>query len=203
MPIFINLAGQQFGNWTVIKRVETNKRNIHWYCVCDCGNEGIIAGHKLNNGKTRSCGCSKKSHGLSDHKFYNTWYLMIYRCFNASCKKYQYYGGRGITVCDEWKNNPKSFLDWCDLQEPIPENYSLDRINNEKNYCPDNCRFASKKEQVLNRNMTIWTENETLCVKDFVEKYGKVPYKTALNRIHRGWNFIEAATIPRYKKRNE
>lgn len=213
MSVFINLIGQRFTRLKVIEKIPGKPRVSRWRCICDCGNIHDANSAELKKGKTKSCGCLRKelakenvkkslekviTHGLANHRFYHTWHQMNKRCNNPKCNGFENYGGRGIIVCDEWKYDPVEFLTWCDSQESIPKGYTLDRINTDDNYRPENCRFVSMKEQERNRrnNRIIEYNGEKMCFTEFVEKYGLVSLHTARTRIRRGWNFREAALRP-------
>lgn len=196
----IDLTGQRFGRWTVISFSEIRNHSAYWNCQCDCGTESKVDGHGLRRGRSKSCGCFnlevRTTHGLDKHRFIKTWRHMNDRCYNTKDKEYKNYGGRGITICDEWRGDPTAFCAWCDSQEPVPKEYSIDRINNDGNYCPENCRFASNHQQQRNKTNTVWIDynNETLCLQDFIEKYAEVPLSIVKNRIYDlGWNPIKAA----------
>ena len=122
---------------------------------------------------------------------------MIYRCYDSTRPGYELYGGRGISICDEWRDDPTSFLTWCDSQEPIQDGYSLDRIDNEGNYEAENCRFVSKEVQGGNRRDNIMIEHngETLCLMAFFKKYGLVSYDTMMRRVHDGMSHKDAAIM--------
>lgn len=159
MRKLIDLSGKVIGRLKVIERVPDKPVVPYWRCVCSCGNEVEVQGSNLRSGHTKSCGClnneklSKRryKHGLSYEKHYVTWKNMIKRCYDHKNEYFSCYGGRGILVCDNWKNDPKQFIDWVESQKPIPDTYSLDRVNNDGNYCPENCRFTSKQVQSENR----------------------------------------------------
>lgn len=157
-----DLTGQRFGRLVVIKR-ESNynkNRSARWLCVCDCGNQTIVRSGSLFNGGTKSCGClrsdnfrelgyaRKKEH--RDSRQYNIWRSMRQRCHNPKNSRYRDYGGRGITVCDEWLNNFEAFYEWS-IANGYREDLSIDRIDNDKGYSPDNCRWTTMKEQRNNR----------------------------------------------------
>ena len=107
----------------------------------------------IKNGNTKSCGClNGDAHGLTSHKFYHTWRQMVQRCTNPKIKVYKDYGGRGISVCEEWLNI-RNFVDWAEKTHPNQEGYTLDRINNDKGYSPENCTWSDKTTQNINQRM--------------------------------------------------
>ncbi len=158
-----DIAGKRFGRLTVIERYGVNNhRNITWKCICDCGNVVIEDGSSLRSGHTKSCGCLMteivsaqfKKHGGSKSRLYVVWGGMIARCTNPSHTAYKNYGGRGISVCDEWKNDFAKFQKWA-YENGYDENAkthvcTIDRINNDGNYGPNNCRWVDMKTQCNN-----------------------------------------------------
>jgi len=204
----IDLSKQKFGRLIVIERVE----NYKWLCKCDCGIEKIIRGSSLKSGDTKSCGCLAKEqlikrstkHGHNKKgkqtKIYQSWRHMIERCTNSNYSEYQYYGGRGITVCERWLNF-ENFLE--DMDEPPTQEHSIDRIDNDGNYCKSNCRWATKREQARNtrRNLLITFDGETQCLMWWAEKFN-INYHTLYNRIYRnGWPIEKALTTPVQKRK--
>ncbi len=119
-----------------------------------CKKEFECIVQSVKSGSTKSCGCFttklNTTHGISQNKFYNTWKHMVDRCTNPKIKAYKDYGGRGISVCEEWLNI-RNFVDWCDLTHPNMEGYTLDRINNDKGYSPENCTWSDKTTQAINK----------------------------------------------------
>lgn len=154
----IDLTGRKFGRLVVLGRESVEQRHVHWRCRCDCGNEVVVTGNNLKKLHTTSCGCvhsertiqSNTTHGKSKTRLYRTWKNMKNRCYNPNVRSYSDYGARGITVCDEWLNNFQCFYDWA-IQSGYREDLSIDRINNDDGYYPENCHWADAKEQANNR----------------------------------------------------
>ena len=160
----VNLVGQRFGRLLVLEEDMTNnKKKAKWICKCDCGNITSVYGYNLKNGNTKSCGCqyadrkgkknpAYKQNAISRHMLSATWYNMNQRCFNPNATEYSSYGGRGITVCEEWKNDFWKFVDYATkLENYGEEGRTLDRINNNGNYEPGNIRWVTKEQQYQNR----------------------------------------------------
>ena len=201
-------TGQRFGRLTVIRyaglyKAPGGKTAGKWECLCDCGNTHIVVGTTLANGDTVSCGCfvieaqrlSHVTHGMSHTKAYRCWGLMKDRCENPKGKHFPEYGGRGITVCEEWRQSFEIFLQ--DMGEPPSPTHTIERIDNDGPYSPTNCRWATRKEQARNtrRNVLYTYQGECLTLAEWAEKVNK-PYKVLHHRISRGWTVEETLTIP-------
>lgn len=203
---FEDLSGKTFGRWTVgtsKKIVVGDRRRTGWLCRCACGTKRWIDAKTLKKGASQSCGCGKVTHGLTTiagkHPLYIAWVGMWTRCTNDKEPQWKDYGGRGITVCDRWKD-VQAFID--DMMPTWKPGLSIDRKENNGNYCPENCRWASRAEQNRNRRNTVRvkTPEGDLCVCDAIRKYGVVTYTAALYRIKHGWDPWKAMTTPRDSK---
>jgi hypothetical protein len=157
----IDLTEKRFGRLIAVEEAPKNKHgNTMWECLCDCGNKISVPASHLRSGNTKSCGCYEHDllverntkHGLGHHQIYSVWKDMLRRCYNPANKHYKYYGGRGIAVCDEWKDNPKAFIAWAE-NHGWKKKLDIDRFNNDKGYSPNNCRFATRSGNLLNTRL--------------------------------------------------
>ena len=201
----IDLTGQRFGRLVVLCQVPTEKGEVlKWECVCDCGKTVVVKGASLRYGLTQSCGCLRaeneapKEDAYHRQRLYGVWAGMMQRCFYKNHASYSRYGGRGITVCEEWKDYA-NFRKWA-YANGYDENHgvkecTLDRIDNDGNYCPENCRWVDRKTQNTNRsvNHIIEYQGKTLTVSEVAELVGVKPH-TLLKRLKSG-KTVDEATI--------
>lgn len=194
---------KKFGKLTVMSESGKGARGYEWDCKCDCGGmANNVVGHDLRNGKKTSCGCRygerKRTHGMSDTRPHYIWGNMKKRCDNPNSLDYPRYGGRGITYCEEWKQF-ESF--WADMKEGYRDDLTLDRKDNNGNYCKDNCRWVSLKKQQNNRrdNRIVEYDGKSCTLSEFAETTG-INYNSILTRLHAGLPFDEAIQIPEKEK---
>ena len=209
-PKVEDISGKRFGRLTAIKYIGKSKgKQTLWECKCDCGNIAIAHHQNLKSGHTSSCGCynsevaseREKEHGQSGTRLYNIWHDMIYRCYNGNHRSYKDYGGKGIIVCNEWKDDFEAFRNWA-IENGYKENLSIDRIDSDKNYCPENCRWATDIQQANNtsRNLIFTVDGCTDTLANLCRKYN-IPYTLAHSRIYRNWDIKKALTEPSQRKR--
>lgn len=193
MPNRIDLTGKRFGRLTVIEYAGKSK----WLCKCDCGTVKAMSGEGLRKKGVQSCGCLCKErhpvkHGDSYTRLYKRYKGMLSRCNNPNNVGWKNYGGRGIYVCEEWANDYETFKSWALTNGYSPE-LTIDRIDNDGPYSPDNCRFVTKKEQACNRrdSRPISIGGVEKVAKDWVAE-STVSYDGILSRLERGWSPEEA-----------
>ena len=169
MPGKYDLTGQKFGRLTALYTVPNNNHHTRWHCVCECGNTKDVLQQNLCNGHVRSCGClhaernvekisaynssiNRESHNETKTKLYHIWVGMKSRCFGKTSTAYDRYGGRGISICNEWKDSFLSFKEWA-LSNGYSEELTIDRIDVNGDYSPDNCRWVSNSIQQFNKRI--------------------------------------------------
>lgn len=206
---FIDITGEKFNRLTVLKREENKGTRAYWLCKCDCGNEIITDGKRLRSGYTKSCGCLQKEkaffnnkfkHGLADTRLSNIYFKMKSRCTNSHSKRYKDYGGRGITICDEWMKESKNFFEWA-INNGYKKDLTLERINNEKGYSPDNCKWATYQDQANNtrRNHLVTIDGESHTIAEW-SRITNISYSTIRARIRRGYKGKDLISSNKVKK---
>jgi len=198
MPKIIDLTGQRFGRLTAIKRAENDATGrAQWLCQCECGGGKTVKADLLRRGSTTSCGCAAREqrtkaarsqrHAFSKASMpreYASWWAMLARCNNPDHRGYHCYGGRGVRVCDRWANSFRAFVEDMGRR---PVGHSLDRIDQDGHYTPDNCRWATRKEQANNRrnNRLITAHGKTMTIAQWAEATG-LKYWVIRHRLDRG-----------------
>lgn len=189
-----DLTGQRFGRLKVIGVDDRNTRKTYFLCECDCGTVKSIRSDGLLSGAVKSCGCLKReqdeinldrtTHNMSSTRLYQIWQGMRGRCYNKHDPRYERYGGRGITVCDEWREFAR-FCEWS-KKNGYQDNLTIDRINNDEGYRPDNCRWATNETQANNResNIKITIGNSERTLTQWCEIF-RVDYRATLSRYNR------------------
>jgi hypothetical protein len=199
-----DISGKRFGRLVAIRYAGKSKGNqTLWECKCDCGNISIVHQQDLTTGHTKSCGCysresiiqRNKTHGDTKTRIYRIWSDMLFRCSSVKHDSYYLYGGKGISVCDEWKDY-NNFKKWA-LENGYSDNLSIDRIDSSKNYEPSNCRWATIIEQNnnTNRNLMFEIDGTTKSLAEWCREYN-ASYARVHSRIYSGWNIIDALTRP-------
>lgn len=198
MRKYHDLSGMTFGRLTAIHPTRTNGGKFAWLCKCSCGKERVVRTADLTNGHTQSCGCllqeRVRTHGLSNTDPYDAWLGMIHRCTRPNNKDYARYGGRGITVCDEWLEY-SNFYKWA-ISRGYTKGLTIDRIDNDSGYSPENCRLATNLEQQRNRrnSIKITYKGERLTLKEFSERH-HISYYTAYWRYRNNRDILTGGAI--------
>lgn len=196
---FNDLTGERFNRLTVLGlSTRRSGRKTYWVCKCNCGNNKVVRSDSLKDGSVKSCGCLKEeqdalnltanhSHLESRTVLHNRWLSMKARCFNVSNSRYSRYGGRGITMHKQWVDSYESFRDWA-LDNGFDKSLTIERIDNDGNYGPDNCTWIPMKEQANNRSTNVNIEylGRTQNMKQWTDELG-LKYGTINARYHRGW----------------
>lgn len=208
----IDRVGKRYNKLTVVEQAGfSDRREKLWKCQCDCGNYTIVKGGNLTSGAVKSCGCLRKTtkptlkHNSSHTKLYRKWASIKRRCYTQSSKDYANYGGRGIKMCDEWKNSFECFRDWA-LNNGYSDELTIERIDFNKDYCPDNCTWIPFNKQQENRRYCryITYKGETRTLTDWCKRLG-LSYKQVHNRMNKlGWSFEKSISEPtNIEKRNK
>lgn len=209
MPNIIDLTGQTFGKLTVVEFMGRKNHHSWFRCVCECGGETTTTSNNLRRIHTVSCGCVNEklfreasfTHRLCKHPLYVSWIGMRNRCYYKKHNRYKHYGGKGIKVCAEWKDNFQCFYDWS-IANGWARGLSIDRKENDKDYCPENCKFSTVKEQSRNRtsNIIITINGITRIATEWAEITGGNA-TTIRSRFKKGWT-PEESVYGRLKKIN-
>lgn len=206
-------VGGKVGRLLLLKDIRMphgNKTDAGYLCRCECGNETMVLRSNLLCGSVVSCGCfhkevasmANRKHRKSGDRVYRIWAEMKSRCLNNNNIGYERYGGRGIKVCDRWKDSFESFL--VDMGEPPGNDYTIDRIDNNGDYEPSNCRWATPMQQSRNRRSCIMVEygGEKICVAELAERLG-ISSQLLRRRIKRGWDLESAINTPSDTRNNK
>lgn len=204
MGKLIDLTGQRFGRLVVLKRAVSDNHGAKWFCRCDCGNTLSVRAYALRSGHTVSCGCYRleqtlsavTTHAESGTKLHKVWRGIKWRCYDVHSPVYKYYGARGIIVCDEWIDNFENFRDWA-LANGYQEGLSIDRINVDGDYSPQNCRWGDAFTQMNNtrRNHFMEFQGEIHSVSEWSRLKG-ISVGCLFSRLRRGWSVERTLTEP-------
>lgn len=191
MGILVDIKGQKFNRLTVLELDYIKGKRTYWKCQCDCGNIISVRGDSIRNGHAKSCGCLQKEsarktftkHGAYKSRIYRIWYCMLRRCYAPTYYEYHNHGGRGIIMCDEWRNDFVAFYNWA-MENGYKDNLTIDRIDNNGNYEPNNCRWATMMEQSNNTRRNVFYEynGERLTIAQLARKYN-IEYGTLYSRL--------------------
>ena len=183
MPKLIDMKGQSFGRFVVLEKAESREDGALWLCLCVCGKRRVVSGKHLRSGHSQSCGCLTKIHGMTHTREFASWTKMRRRCLAGTCHAYSSYGGRGIAICKGWDRFNAFYSD----MGPRPEGTSLDRIDNNGDYCPENCRWATPSQQQnnkkCNRHIVYRGVRRTLSQWSRIVE---IPVSTLWGRMHKG-----------------
>lgn len=194
----IDLTGRTFGKLTVIRREGTRKRRQGtqptWLCNCECGKTAVVGGVELRHGLTKSCGCLQRPHGMFGTPEYKAWTSMKGRCENPRARQYKNYGARGISVAERWRVSFATFL--ADMGRRPTSKHSIDRINNDGNYEPGNCRWATKTQQARNTRVSrvLSAGGTSATIPEWAERTG-IGASAIRERLRRGWSPERAVGI--------
>lgn len=212
MSKLIDITGKRYNHLTVIRRVENAKNGVAvWECRCDCGNITKVRGSNLKSGAVKSCGCLRHTtkptlkHNMSHTRLYRTWAAMKQRCYGSSNRSLKDYGGRGIKMCEEWRESFELFMEWA-MSNGYSDDLTIERINVDGDYCPENCMWIPWEQQQGNRRMNLRLEHngKTQNLAAWCRELS-LPYSQIHNRIYKlGWSFERAISEPVHaEKRNK
>lgn len=205
--VAIDLNGIRFGRLLVLCRAASAAKGAHWHCKCDCGKEVVVSSCNLRRKKksTKSCGCwaadfcraRRTTHGMSTTPEHPIWFAMLSRCHNPDNPGYHAYGGRGVTVCAKWRQNFSNF--YTDMGPRPTSKHTLERIDNNSGYCPENCRWATRTEQSRNTTRNLWVKyrGEWMTLVDAAACVGVARASLVRTRfVVRGWSLEDAVETP-------
>lgn len=207
--------GEKFGRLTVLRyshkeliSFENTRKNYNKYfyeCRCDCGNVGLYEERRLKNGNTKSCGClnhdkivaRNRKHDLSKTRLYKLYHGIKKRCYNQNCRSYKDYGKRGIGICKEWLDDFTNFYSWA-INNGYREDLTIERIDVNKNYCPENCTWITLSEQTKNTTRNVFYEynGEKHLMGEWAKLYN-LPFTCVRRRLDRGWSMEKTLTTPK------
>lgn len=202
MSKLIDLTGRVFDRLTVLNKTKSKNNRTYWLCKCSCGELTEVEGQHLKRGRTRSCGCYYKetlktrsiTHNMRKTRQYSIWANMISRCYNENVPAYTNYGGRGISVCEKWR-----FFEgfWEDMQKGYSDVLTIDRIDNNRGYYKENCKWSTMREQDENKrsNIRIKFNGKGQIAAKWAKELG-INYGTLISRIARGWDSHKALSTP-------
>ena len=202
---YLNLKDKRFGKLVAVERAKNVGKKVSWKCLCDCGNETNVLTTNLTTNRIKSCGCLRTertvqrstTHNQRHTKLYEVWKTMKQRCFNPKNKGYKNYGGRGIKICDEWKNNYQAFYEWS-MNNGYKEGLSIDRIDVNGNYEPSNCRWADRFTQNNNtrKNKPFIINGVSKTIHQWAREYN-IPVEIVRSRFYTlHWDIVKALTTP-------
>jgi hypothetical protein len=199
-----DLTGQVFGRWTVLHKDARSRRKTYWLCRCECGNETVVQGGNLKDGQSQSCGCLRRertiakvrTHGKTNTPEYRSWKSMLKRCGNPNDPAYGSYGGRGITVCERWSSFEAFFEDMGN--KPAGHHISIERLDNDGNYEPGNCVWATPAQQARNRRSSRYLtfNGQTKLLSDWASEYSLNRTTVRVRIDQYGWSVERALTEP-------
>ena len=199
----IDLTGLKFGRLLVVSRSENAGAYVAWNCSCDCGNSCIVRGISLRRGQTKSCGCLKSDataernklavkHGETKTRLYRIWSGLKDRCLNKASRDFQNYGGRGVSICEAWTKDFIAFRSWA-MQSGYTAGLTIERIDVNGGYCPQNCTWIPAKKQAANRRCNVFYNG--VCLAEWSRRTGNSYYAIA-KRVSAGWDLERAIFTP-------
>lgn len=205
----IDMIGLRFGSLVVISRSSHRSgKHVTWECACDCGNKSVVSGTKLRSGHTKSCGCAKVAeivkrsltHGKCMTPEYRVWTGIKSRCFGKKTRSYKDYGGRGVTMCKKWRDSFEAFYD--DMGPRPSPDHSIERLDNDGNYEPGNCVWATRCIQCRNKrnNVVVRFQGSEVLLMELCENLG-LRHSLIRRRLYSGWNLDRALSTPDRKKK--